>query len=220
MRTHSPMIRSNRFTLTDSRTPWHLLWDQPISMVIRMPWPLFLVTLIGVFLLQVGLFWLLFHLDESAHRRSGAGGPAEADGLLTADSARCELQLLHAETLPMCSPVSALESLAGMLTIAVVTALFLARLLQTEAPLIFEQEALPDLPHRSASVLSLRHPRSEQLAERPLQPELVHGRRDRAEHLAAKGRAAQADESQTPQLSLTATITHPLDAESPLRQLP
>ena len=68
------MIRSSRFTLTDSRTPWHLLWNQPISMVIRMPWPLFLVTVVGVFLLQVGLFWLLFHLDESGIVGAGPAG--------------------------------------------------------------------------------------------------------------------------------------------------
>ena len=50
------MSRWSRFSLAASRTPWHLLWNQPISMVIRMPWALFLAVIVGVFLVEVAIF--------------------------------------------------------------------------------------------------------------------------------------------------------------------
>lgn len=211
------MIRSSRFSLTDARTPWHLLWKQPISMVIRMPWPLFLVVLLGVFVLQVGLFWLLFHLDGSGIE---GAGPA---GLPT--PMVYSLQTLLGASFGSFMPssayvlaVSALESLAGILTITVVTALFLARLLQTEAPLMFSKKLCVSsfadghlfcrfATNDPSSWLNVRYSLS-----LFLDVEIEPGIWQR------KIAPCKLVNPETPQLSLTATITHPLDAESPLRQ--
>ena len=211
------MIRSSRFTLTYSRTPWHLLWDQPISMVIRMPWPLFLVTLGGVFLLQVGLFWLLFHLDDSGIDGAGPAGLPKPMVY--------SLQTLLGASFGSFTPnsayvlaVSALESLAGILTIAVVTALFLARLLQTEAPLIFSKKlclsSLTDghlfcrfATHDPSSWLDVRYSLS-LFMDVEIEPNIWQRKIVQLKLM----------NPETPELSLTATITHPIDAESPFRQ--
>jgi hypothetical protein len=211
------MIRSSRFSLTDSRTPWHLLWNQPISMVIRMPWPLFLVTLVGVFLLQVGLFWLLLHLDESS---IDGAGPAGLPVPMV-----YSLQTLLGASFGSFTPnssyvlaVSALESITGILTITVVTALFLARLLQTEAPLIFGKKlcvsSLADghlfcrfATYDPSSWLNVRYSLSLFL-DVAIEPGIWQ----------RKIVQCKLVNPETPQLSLTATITHPIDAESPFRQ--
>lgn len=212
------MSRWSRFSLAASRTPWHLLWNQPISMVIRMPWALFLAVIVGVFLVEVAIFWQLFALDPA-----GIGGAHSID-LPTAMV--YSLQTLLAGTYGNLTPtsryalsVSGLESLVGILTTAVVTALFLARLLQTQAPLIFSKKvcvsslANGDLFCRFAtydpsSWLNVRYSLSlfldVELEGNIWQRKVV---------------PLKLMNPETPQLSLTATITHHIDADSPFRRL-
>jgi inward rectifier potassium channel len=186
-------------------------------MVVRMPWPLFLLAVIGIFLLEMSLFWLLFHFDAT-----GLDG-AQSMGLPRAMV--YSLQTLLGTSFGSFTPtstyalsMSALECLAGILTTAVVTALFLVRLLQTEAPLIFSKRlCLSSLSsghlfcrfvtHDPSSWLNVRYSLSlfldveieANIWQRTIrQLKLLH--------------------ADTPQLSLTATITHPIDAESPFRQ--
>jgi inward rectifier potassium channel len=209
--------RASRFSLSDARTPWHLLWNEPISMLVRMPWPLFLLTVVALFALQMSLFWLLFYLDPT-----GIDG---ADSMGLPRVMVYSLQNLLGASFGTFAPtstyalsLSALECLAGILSTAVVTALFLARLLQTEAPLIFSKQlCLSSLPnghlfcrfvtHDPSSWLNVRYSLSLFLdveietkiwQRKVLQLSLLN--------------------AETPQLSLTATITHPIDAESPFRR--
>jgi hypothetical protein len=186
-------------------------------MVIRMPWPIFLITLFGIFLLEVGLFWLLFHLDESG--LDGAGPAGLPKPMVYS------LQTLLGASFGSFTPnsayvlaVSALESLAGILTIAVVTALFLARLLQTEAPLIFARKlcvsSLTDghlfcrfATYDPSSWLNVRYSLS-LFMDVEVEPNIWQRKIVQLELM----------NPETPQLSLTATITHPIDAESPFRQ--
>jgi hypothetical protein len=211
------MASSRRFTLTDARTPWQLLWHQPFSMLMRMPWPLFLASMVGLFLVQVAFFWLLFHFDAA-----GIGGE-ESMGL--PKSMVYSLQTMLGASFGSFMPesaytlaVSAVESLAGILTIAVVTSLFLARLLQTEAPLIFSRtlclSGLPDghLFCRFATIdpsswLDVSYGLSLFL-DVEIEPKVWQRKIVPLELLNAG----------TPQLSLTATITHPIDERSPFRR--
>ncbi len=214
----SAASRSSRFSLTDARTPWHLLWNQPISMLVRMPWPLFLGTVVGLFLLEMSLFWLLFRLD--------------ATGIDGAESSRLpramvySLQTLLGTSFGSFTPLStwalslsAIECLTGILTTAVVTALFLARLLQTEAPLIFSKQlCLSSLPSGNLFCRFVTHDPSSWLNVRYslslfLDVELEAGIWQR------KIVPLKLLNPETPQLSLTATITHPIDEDSPLRRL-
>jgi len=211
------MSLSRRFTLTDARTPWHLLWREPFSMLIRMPWPLFFATLLGVFLLQVGVFWLLFHFDAAAISGEDSIGLPRAMVY--------SLQTLLGASFGPFAPssaytlvVSALESLAGILTIAVVTSLFLARLLQTEAPLRFSKtlclSSLADghlfcrfATSDPSSWLDVRYSLS-----LFMDVEIEVGAWQR------KILPLELVNPGTPQLSLTATITHPIDDRSPFRR--
>lgn len=213
----SPMSRSSRFSLADARTPWHLLWNQPISMLIRMPWPLFLLTIVGIFALEMALFWVLFHLDEAGLVGMDSGGLPK--------SMIYSLQTLLGTSFASFTPntsyaisVSALECLAGILTTAVVTALFLARLLQTNAPLLFSKRlclsSLTDgnlfcrfATYDPSSWLNVRYSLSLFL-DVELEPDVWQRKIVPMKLL----------NPATPQLSLTATITHPIDAESPFRQ--
>jgi inward rectifier potassium channel len=187
-------------------------------MIVRMPWPLFLMTVVGIFLLEMMLFWLLFHFDAT-----DIGG---AESMRLPKVMVYSLQTLLGTSFGSYTPssayvlsLSAVECLAGILTTAVVTALFLARLLQTEAPLIFAK-------HLCVSSLSSGHLFCRFVTNDPsswlnvryslslfLDVELeanVWQRKILQLKLLNPG---------TPQLSLTATITHPIDEESPFRQL-
>jgi inward rectifier potassium channel len=213
------MSRSSRFSLVDARTPWHLLWNQPISMVTRMPWPVFCLAIVGFFLVEVCVFWLLFELDPTGLAGAETFGPQR--------SMVYSLQTLLGTSFASLAPnttytlsISALECLVGILTTAVVTALFLARLMQTEAPLIFSKHVcLTSATHGGhlfcrfatydpSSWLNVRYSLS-----LFLDVELEEGMwQRRIVPLALMN-------PETPQLSLTATITHPIDAESPFARM-
>ena len=209
--------RVSRFSLSDARTPWHLLWNQPISMLVRMPWPLFLLAMVGLFLAEMSLFWLLFHFDPN-----GIDG---ADSMGLPRAMVYSLQNLLGASFGSFTPtsryalsMSALECVAGILTTAVVTALFLARLLQTEAPLVFSRHlclsSLRDghlfcrfVTHDPSSWLNVRYSLS-----------LFLDVEIEASVWQRKVFALALLNPETPQLSLTATLTHPIDAESPFRR--
>jgi len=188
-------------------------------MLIRMPWPLFLASMVGLFAVQVAFFWLLFHFDEA--------NVSGVEAMELPKSMVYSLQTLLGASFGSFEPssrytlaVSAVESLAGILTITVVTALFLARLLQTEAPLIFSRticvSSLADGGHLFCRFATL-DPSSWLNVSYGLSlfldVEIEPGCWQR------KIVPLELVNPGTPQLSLTATITHPIDARSPFRQL-
>jgi inward rectifier potassium channel len=186
-------------------------------MVVRMPWPLFLLTMVALFLLEMSLFGLLFQLDAT-----GIGG---AESIHLPKAMVYSLQTLLGASFGSFTPtstyvlsLSALECLAGILTAAVTTALFLVRLLQTEAPLIFSKQlCLSSLPNGNLFCRFVTHDPSSWLNVRYslslfLDVELE------ADIWQRKILQLQLLNPETPQLSLTATITHPIDEESPFRR--
>jgi inward rectifier potassium channel len=211
------MAISRRFTLTDARTPWHLLWREPFAMLIRMPWTLFVATVIGLVLLQAGVFWLLFLFD--------AAGVSGGESMGLPKLMVYSLQTLLGASFGSFTPssayalgVSAVESLAGILTIAVVTSLFLARLLQTEAPLIFSKKVC-------VSSLADGHLFCRFATNDPSSWLNVHYSLSLFMDVEIEANGWQRKilplellNPRTPQLSLTATITHPIDDRSPLRR--
>jgi len=213
----SATTRASRFSLSDSRTPWHLLWNEPISMLVRMPWPLFLLAVVALFGLEMAFFWLLLRLDATGIEGVESMGLPRAmvyslQSLLGASFGSFTATSAYALS------VSAVECLAGILTTAVVTALFLARLLRAEAPLVFSKRLCMSslanghlfcrfVTNDPSSWLNVRYSLS-----------LFLDAEIEAKIWQRKVLQLALMNPETPQLSLTATITHPIDDRSPFRQ--
>lgn len=186
-------------------------------MILRMPWPLFVATILAVFALEAVAFGLLLALDASAI----AGETSLPLPKPMIYSLQNLLGASFASLVPASAyglTVAALESLAGIVTVAVVTAVFLARLLQTAAPLIFSKRlclsSLADgslycrfVTHDPSSWLNVRYGLS-LFMDVELEPGVWQRKVVQLELL----------NPATPELSLTATITHPIDARSPFRR--
>ena len=215
----SMLKRRGRTIQQDSQqTPWYQLWRQPLAALIRMPWPLFFVTMGLVYLTVVSIFTVVLGFDQGHLMGTPPMGlprpfvfAAEAffansfNGIVP-DSIFTYL-------------VGVVDMVAGLITLSTLTAVVFARLSSNEMPLQFSR-------HVCISSLDEGHLFCRFVTSDPsqwlnvsysltliLDDEVEPGvwqRRTRSLALLNAG---------TPQLSQTATLTHTLDANSPILQL-
>lgn len=130
--------RRHWLSLGYQQSPWQRLWRQPVSMVMRMPWPLFFLAMTGVFLAELVVFTLAFQLDAGHLEAMGAMGlPAS---LVFALQNQFGASFRAAElTSGYLLAVAGLERLVALFTNAMVTGLFFLRFTRVDAPLTFSR---------------------------------------------------------------------------------
>jgi inward rectifier potassium channel len=206
------------YALGHSRTPWHRLSRQPVAMLLRMPWPLFLGTLALIYTTEVLIFALLFALDPAGLRgQAPMGLPASLafamQNLFVASLSNLEVASLYSLAL------ATLELVVGLITTSLVTGLVFLRFTRVEAPLRFSRHLCltgPPQGHLLCRFLS-RDPSHWLhvsyglflLVDEAIEPGLVQRRVHTLPLL----------NTSTPQLHLTATLVHALGPDSPLVRL-
>lgn len=200
-------------------TPWYELWRQPLSVLIRMPWPLFFVAMGLVYLAVVLVFSVVLGFDQKHLMGTPPMGlprsfvfAAEAffansfNGIVP-DSVFTYL-------------VGVVDMVAGLITLSTLTAVVFTRLSGNEMPLQFSRHLCISSMEEGGH-LFCRFVTSDPsqwlnvsysltlILDDEVEPG-VWQRRTRSLALLNAG---------TPQLSQTATLTHTLDAHSPIRQL-
>ncbi|PZV04762.1 MAG: hypothetical protein DCF23_05240 [Cyanobium sp.] len=209
------MVRRHRLSLGIQRSPWRSLWRQPVSMALRMPWPVFFLAMTCLYIAEVVIFALAFQLDASHLDGDGAMGlPASAvfslQNLFSASFQSARVTSIYTLAL------AALQRIAGLLTNAMVTGLFFLRFTKVDAPLQFSRNlCLSWLP---GGHLSCRFVTADPtywlkvsyamvlFLDEEIEPGIVQRRLHPLPLL----------NSSTPQLHLTAVLSHPLTVESPL----
>jgi inward rectifier potassium channel len=205
----------HRLALGHQRTPWSSLWRQPVSMAMRMPWPLFFLTMAGLYIAEVLIFALAFRLDRIHLEADGAMGlsPSLVFSLQNLFSAGFQAARVTS-AYPL--GLAALQRMVGILTNSMVTGLFFLRFTQVDAPLRFSRHlCLSSWPdgHLSCRFVTgdptywLKVSYSMVLfLDEEIEPGIVQRRVHSLPLL----------NGSTPQLHVTAVLSHPLTPESPL----
>ena len=205
-------------SLGHGRTPWHRLGKQPVAMLLRMPWPLFLATLAVLYSGEVLVFALLFALDPA-----GLRGEAPMGLPASLVFAMQNLFVASLSNLEVASPYSlvlaTLELVVGLITTSLVTGLVFLRFTRVEAPLRFSRHlCLTGPPGGHLLCRFLSHDPSHWLnvsyglfllVDEAIEPGLIQRRVHPLPLL----------NGSTPQLNLTATLAHALGPDSPLVRL-
>lgn len=204
--------------LGHQRSPWTSLWRQPVSMAMRMPWPVFFLAMTLIYLAEVLIFALAFQLDAGHVEADGAMGlPASGifalQNLFSASFQSARVS--SAYTLGL----AAAQRIVGILTTAMVTGLFFLRFTQVDSPLRFSRQlCLSGWPGGHLSCRFVTADPSYWLkvsytmtlfVDEEIEPGLWQRRLHPLPLLNAT----------TPQLHVTAVLTHRLTPESPLVQL-
>ena len=200
------------------RTPWQQLGQRPVAMLLRMPWPLFLLALATIYLLEVLLFALIFQLDAAGLQGQGPMGLPASVAFALQNLFVASLSAIEVSS-PFCFLVGALELVVGLITTAVITGLVFLRFLQVDSPLRFSRVIC--LSHWQGGHLFCRFISREShhwlnvsyslfcFIDQEIEPGVMQRR---VLPLPLLNEA-------TPQLHRTATLCHRLSPDSPLVQL-
>jgi len=212
------LSRPARRTLDHQRSPWTSLWRQPVSMAMRMPWPVFFLAMTLIYLAEVLIFALAFQLDAGHVEADGAMG-LPASGIFALQNLfSASFQSARVNS-PYTLGQAAGQRIVGILTTAMVTGLFFLRFTQVDSPLRFSRQLC--LSCWPGGHLSCRFVTADPsywlkvsytmalLVDEELEPGLWQRRVHPLPLL----------NPSTPQLHVTAVLTHPLTPESPLVQL-
>lgn len=200
------------------RTTWHRLWRQPLPMLLRMPWPLFLLSLAGIFLAEVLVFALAFQIDSASLRGDVPTGMPVSVAFALQNFVLTSLTALEV-TSTYGFVLGTLELVVGLITTSVITGLVFLRFIQVDAPLRFSRRlcltAAPD-GHLFCRFITADPSHWLNVSyglflffDESIEPGL---RQRRVYPLALLNPA-------TPQLHRTGTLCHTLDAGSPLARL-
>ncbi|KEF41755.1 MAG: hypothetical protein ER33_09905 [Cyanobium sp. CACIAM 14] len=204
--------------LGHGRTPWHRLRRQPVAMLLRMTWPLFLATLAVLYAAEVLAFTLLFALDPA-----GLRGEAPMGLPASLVFAMQNLFVASLSNLEVASPwslvLATLELVVGLITTSLVTGLVFLCFTRVEAPLRFSRHlCLTGPPEGHLLCRFLSHDPSHWLnvsyglfllVDQAIEPGLIQRRVHPLPLL----------NGSTPQLHRTATLAHALAPDSPLVRL-
>ena len=187
-------------------------------MAMRMPWPLFFMAMTGIYLVEVLVFALAFQLDHRHLEGGGAMGIPVSLVFALQNLFSASFQSVEV-TSPYSLGLAGGQRIVGLLTNAMVTGLFFLRFTQVDAPLRFSRHlCLSSWPdgHRSCRFVT-RDPsywlKVSYAMVLFLDEEVEPGVWQRRVHPLALLNTT------TPQLHVTAVLSHRLTPASPLVQL-
>lgn len=211
-------VLQRRIIQDHQHTPWFELWRQPLAALIRMPWPLFFLAMALVYVLEVLLFAVLLSFDSKSLMGSPPMGLPIALAFAVESFFSNAFNGITPDSLFTYS-VGVADLIVGLITLSCMTAVVFARLSGNESPLVFSNNlCLTNLHDGHLFCRFVTTDRSQWLqvnytmsliCDQETEPGIWQRRVYPLELLNAS----------TPQLSQTATLTHPLNAHSPIRRL-
>lgn len=196
---------------------WYTHWREPYYFMLTVPWPGFMLTSMGVYILINAVFAVLYLL--------GGNGIANATPGSFWDAFFFSVQTLGAigygamyPVTPYTHTIVAIEAFTSILCIALMTGLAFARFSQPSARVIFSDTAVIH-PYNGVPTLMIRtaNQRRNQILEAKL--ELYLMRDEVSSEGAALRRVYTLNlvRAQTPSFSLPWTVMHTIDETSPLQ---
>lgn len=211
-------LRGRKIHQNNQHTPWHELWRQPLSAMIRMPWWMFFGTMIGVYLVQILCFGLILSLDSNHIVGDAPMGIPKPFAFALESFLANGFNSLKPDS-GFIYAVAVLDLITGLITLSTLTAVVFSRLSSNESPLVFSRYlCISDLSNGHLFCRFVTTDRSQWLKvsytltliyDDELAPGLWQRRMTPLPLL----------NTGTPQLSQTATLAHRIDHNSPITQL-
>ena len=198
-------------------TPWYQLWRQPLAALTRMPWPLFFLAMALIYVVQVLLFGLILRFDEQHLIGDPPMGLSKAFVFSAEAFFANGFNGIETDS-GFTYMVGIVDMVAGLITLSTLTAVVFSRLSSNEMPLLFSRHlCISDLNDGCLYCRFVTTDRSQWLNV-SYSLSLIYD--DEAEPGVWQRRICSLDllNSGTPQLSQTATLTHRIDANSPIQQ--
>lgn len=202
----------------NQRTPWYQLWRQPLAAMIRMPWWLFFSAMAGIYLVEIAIFGLILSLDAEHIAGDPPMGISKPFAFAVEAFFNNGFNGLSPDS-RFTYAISVLDLLFGLITLSTLTAVVFSRLSSNEAPLIFSRHLCVSSLDRGH--LFCRFVTSDQSQWLNVSYNLSLIYDDEPEPGVWQRRVVplEALNSGTPQLSQAATLSHRLDASSPIAQI-
>jgi hypothetical protein len=210
---------SKRHIHTDHQhTPWYELWRQPLAAMIRMPWWLFFATMGGIYLSEIAIFGLILGLDsKNITGEPPMGIPKQIAFAVEAFLANGFNGL--APDSKFTYVVAVLDLISGLITLSTLTAVIFSRLSSNEMPLIFSRHiCISNLENGHLFCRFATTDRSQWLNV-SYTLSLIFDDEPEPGLWQRRIVSLATINTGTPQLSQTATLTHTLDENSPIRRM-
>jgi len=207
-----------RIQQNNQHTPWHELWRQPLAAMIRMPWWLFFATMVAIYVSQIIIFGAILSLDaQHIVGNAPMGIPKPFAFAIESFLANAFSGLTPGSRFTYATAV--LDLITGLITLSTVTAVVFSRLSSNETPLIFSRHLCISSPNNGHLFCRFVTTDRSQWLNVSYTLSLIFD--DELEPGAWQRRIVPLAtlNAGTPQLSQTATITHSLDADSPITQM-
>ena len=195
---------------------WHAYWRDPYHLLLTLPWPAFLMVMVGFY----GVINTLFALAYLA----GGNGIANAKPGSFLDAFFFSVQTLASIGYGAMYPTStyahalvALEAITSIIGIALMTGLVFARFSQSTARVMFTRVAVIT-PYNDIPTLMLRtaNQRRNQILEAKLRLYLLRDEVSVEGEFMRRVYPLRLLRDHTPAFTLTWTAMHPIDEQSPL----
>lgn len=205
----------DRYRITGLNT-WHSYWRDPYHLLLTMPWGWFLALMVISFFAFNSLFAIAYLIGENniAHARPGS----------FLDAFFFSVQTIASIGYGAMYPVTVyahilvtLEALAGLMAIAIGTGLAFARFSRPTARVIFSK-TVAIAPYNGVPMLMLRaaNQRGNQILEAELRAYLLRDEISTEGEFMRRFYELKLLRSRTASFSITWTVMHPIDENSPL----
>ncbi len=195
---------------------WYTYWQDPYHLLLTIPWPWFLVLLVAGFGLINSLFALAYLAggDCIANAKPGSFGDAFFFSVQTLASIGYGAMY---PTTTYADIVVTLEALFSILSIALITGLAFARFSQPTARVVFSQYAVVTLYNGTPTLmLRVANQRYNQIVEAEVRLYLMMDEVSTEGQFLRRFHDLKLVRHRTSSFTLTWTIMHPIDQESPL----
>jgi inward rectifier potassium channel len=182
-----------------------------------MNWPAFLAVMASVYLAGNLLFAVLYLVGDDAIANARPGAFTDAFFFSVQTMATIGYGVMYPQTL-YANILMTLESLLGMVTVAIGAGLVFARVSRPTARVLFSNRAVV-LPYEGVPTLMIRaaNQRRNQILQAEVQLTLARNETSAEGHRMRRFQELKLSRSRSPLFDLTWTMMHPIDAESPLR---
>lgn len=209
---------NGRFQVTGMGT-WYSHWRDPYHLMLTVPWFGFLLIIAFFYLATNALFALLYLLQPDSIANARPGSFVDAFFFSVQTLASIGYGAMYPQTL-YANIIVTLEAMVSLMSIALITGLAFARFSRPTARVLFSQFAVI-APYNSVPTLMFRtaNQRRNQILEAQIQVYLM---RDETSHEGQTMRRfyeLKLLRQNTPSFSLSWTIMHAIDANSPLSDM-
>lgn len=207
-------IQNGRFQVPGLGS-WYAYWRDPYHLLLTVPWFAFIVILVVFYLGVNALFAVLYLLQPNAIANARPGSFVDAFFFSVQTLATIGYGSMYPQTV-YANAVVTVQSMIGLMSVAVATGLAFARFSRPTARVLFSNVAVV-APYNDVPTLMLRtaNKRRNQVLEAQIQLYLMRDEISREGYALRRFYELKLLRHRTASFSLSWTVMHPIDEQSP-----